>query len=58
MYARNICKGTLTNLFSDLIPEILTILKDLIYFCETLLNYGKEEKKGSDKNGRRKINSF
>ncbi len=46
------------NLFSDLIPEIIRILKDLIYFCETLLNYGKEEKKGSDKNGRRKINSF
>lgn len=33
------------NLFSDLIPEIIRILKDLIYFCETLLNYGKEEKK-------------
>ena len=43
MYARNICKGTLTNLFSDLIPEILPILKDLIYFCVMQLNYGKEK---------------
>lgn len=31
------------NLYSDLILGILPILKDLIYFCVILLNYGKEE---------------
>lgn len=41
--SKNICKSTLMNLYSDLILGILPILKDLIYFCVILLNYGKEE---------------
>ena len=51
-------RGIMMKLVFDLIPGINRNLKGFIYFCETLLNYGKEEKKGSDKNGRRKINSF
>lgn len=41
--SKNICRGILTNIFSDLILEILPILKDLIYFCVMQLSYGKEK---------------
>ena len=31
------------NIFFDLTLGIIAILKDLIYFCATWLNYGKEK---------------